>query len=183
MGYLHKIIEWIDRLEDGEHFRRSTARSLRIFAVLAVIISVCLGLTAFALSITSIVLIPLGFIALVIIIVWGILLAMLLRNRANKIIALATESHLTFGPMSGVLTRLGGEIALFNCCLISILFFPLAILFIPLGFGLLSFSYMTAEYLGMLGDIATNIKKMEGTLPPTETPSTPHEETPSEEEG
>ena len=183
MGYLHKIIEWIDRLEDGEHFRRSTARSLRISAVLTVIISVFLGLTAFALSIASIFLIPLGFIALVIIIIWGILLAMLLRNRADKILGLREGSHLTFGPMSGILTRLAGEIAFFNCCLIGILLLPLAILFIPLGFGLLSLSYMAAERRSILEDIATNIKKMEGTLSSTETPSMPQEETPSEEEG
>lgn len=183
MSYLHRIIGWIDQLENGEHFRRSTASGLKFSAVLIVIICVFLGLTAFSFSIASIVLIPIGFIAMGIIVVWGILLAMLLRNRANKITALGKESHLTFAPMAIVLTRLGGEVAFFNCFLIGILLFPLAILLIPLGFGLLSFSYMIAEYLGMLGNIATDIRKMEGKLPTTETPSAPHEESTSEEDG
>ena len=48
---------------------------------------------------------------------------------------------------------------------------------------LLVFFYIIAEYTGLIGDIATNIKRIETTLSTAETASALHEEIPSEEEG
>ena len=182
MRFLHSIIEWIEALESGEYFRKTIVFSLKISAVGAVIICPLLGLAIFLLAVNPL-LIPLCVIGYAVIVIWSVLVFMLFRNRANKIAALSEESHLTFGPIAGVLTRLAGEFSLLFWSLIGILLLPLSILFIPIGLSLLKFFYMIAEYTGMVGDIATNIKKIEATLSTAVDTSAEQDETPSEEEG
>ncbi len=64
---------------------------------------------------------------------------------------------------------LNGLFLCFLCFLVAIFF--------------LVFFYIIAEYTGLIGDIATNIKRIETTLSTAETTSALHEEIPSEEAG
>ena len=131
------------------------------------------------------------FFGLVIIGIVGITMAMLFWDRAKKIISLGEESHLTFGTISGDLTRLLGEVAfigfsggaiLFLVCSIFgammlgwivLVLLALSFLFHFLGAGILQFSYVMA-------DISTNIKQIEPTLLRDVTAATAPEVAPSE---
>ena len=182
MRFLHSIIAWIESLESGNYFRKIIVFSLKVSAVANIVFFALLGLAIFFLAANPL-LIPLCVLGYAVIVIWSILVAMLLRNRASKIAELSEESHLIFGPIAAVLTRLTGEFLFLFCCLIGILLLPLVVVFVPIGLSFLKFFYMIAEYTGIVGDISTNIKKIETTLSTAATPSGLNEETPSEEAG
>ena len=183
MRFLHSIIAWIESLESGNYFRKIIVFSLKVSAVANIVVFALLGLAVFFLSAANPILIPLCVLGYAVIVIWSILVAMLFRSRAKKIAELGEESHLTFGPIAAVLTRLTGEFLFLFCCLIGILLLPLVVVFVPIGLFYLKFFYMIAEYAGIVGDISTNIKKIETTLSTAATPSGLDEETPSEETG
>jgi len=124
---------------------------------------------------------------------------MLLQHRANKINSIGEESHLIFGPIASIYIRLAGEICfLLLSGLTSVLFlftifvigfdwgialicFLLSIFFLLLGYFTLKFLYIIAEYAGLVGDIATNARKIETTLATTVAATTAPESVPSEE--
>ena len=198
--FLGKIIEWIDSLESGHQFRKWAALSIKISGVFTLVTTFVLGIAILTLVlmftrrsgiVTQAFAIIGTFFGLVIICIVGITMAMLFWDRAKKIASLGEESHLTFGAISGDLTRFLGEVAfigfsggaiLFLVCSIFgalmlgwivLVLLALSFLFHFLGAGILQFSYVMA-------DISTNIKQIEPTLLRDVTAATAPEVAPSE---
>ncbi len=188
--FLRSIVEWIVSLESGESFRKMSSLWLRICAVLTLVLSLLLALGLLIggpmligeyIGTVANTFFTIGFVLCdVMIVSMGIVLFMLLRNRANKIDNLGEESHLIFGPIASVYIRLAGEIwflmfsGLASVLLILAIFsivglqwlpmlicFLLSIFFLLLGYFLLKFLYIIAEYAGVIADIATNTKRIE----------------------
>lgn len=207
--FLRSIVEWIVSLESGESFRKMSSLWLRICAVLTLLLSLFLGiglliavprlLSGYGISEANTFLMIGLILCAAMIVSVGIILFMLFRHRSNKIDNLGEESHLIFGPIASIYIRLGGEfcflllgglasvlfvLAIFvvafqwllalTCCLISIFF-------LLLGYFALKFLYIIAEYAGLIGDIATNIRKIETTLATDTDGATTPEPVPSEE--
>ena len=198
--FLGRIVEWIDSLESGHQFRKWAALSIKISGVFTLVTTFVLGIAILTLvlmftrrsGIVAQAFAIIGtFFGLVIIGTVGITMAMLFWDRAKKIASLDEESHLTFGAISGDLTRLLGEVAFIGFSGTAILFLvcsifgammlgwivlvliALSFLFHFLGAGILQFSYVIA-------DISTNIKQVEPTLSRDVTAATAPEALPSE---
>jgi len=207
--FLRSIVEWIVSLESGENFRKMSSLWLRICGVLSLLLSISLGIglliavpkliSGYGISeANTFFMIGLTICAALIFSV-GIILFMLLQHRANKINSIGEESHLIFGPIASIYIRLAGEICfLLLSGLTSVLFlftifvigfdwgialicFLLSIFFLLLGYFTLKFLYIIAEYAGLVGDIATNARKIETTLATTVAATTAPESVPSEE--
>lgn len=207
--FLRSIVEWIVSLESGESFRKMSSLWLRICAVLTLSLSLSLGvgvlivvpklISGYGISeANTFFMIGLTLCAAMILSV-GIILFMLLRHRSNKINSLGEESYLIFGPIASIYIRLAGEICfLLLSGLASVLFVLaifvvgfewslalicclLSIFFLLLGYFALKFLYIIAEYAGLIGDIATNARKIETTLATAVAATTAPESVPSEE--
>lgn len=207
--FLRSIVEWIVSLESGESFRKMSSLWLRICAVLTLLLSLSLAIglliavpklisgygiseanTFFMIGLTLCAAMTLSV---------GIILFMLLRNRADKINSLGEESHLIFGPIASIYIRLAGEICFLLLSGAASVLFVLAIFvvgfdwlpaliccllstfFLLLGYFALKFLYIIAEYAGLIGDIATNARKIETTLATTVAATTAPESVPSDE--
>ena len=189
--FLRRIVEWINSLEAGHQFRKWAAFSVKISGVFILVVTFVLGIAFLVLALMFTRTASIGkqtfaiigtVLGLVVIGVVGITLAMLFWNSAKKIVSTGEKSHLTFGPISSIVIRLSGEILFigFNggalLCLVCSIFGAAAIgwpalillifsfLFPLIAVASLQFSYLIAEYAGLLGDISTNIKKIETTL-------------------
>lgn len=207
--FLRSIVEWIVSLESGESFRKMSSLWLRICAVLTLSLSLLLGIglliavpkliSGYGISeANTFFMIGLTLCAAMIFSV-GIILFMLLRQRADKINNLGEASYLIFGPIASIYIRLAGEICfLLLSGLASVLFlftifvigfnwgvalicFLLSIFFLLVGYFALKFLYIIAEYAGLVGDIATNARKIETTLATAVAATTAPESVPSEE--
>ena len=182
--FLHPIIEWLDSLKSSDQFRKWAALSVKISGVFTLVTTFVLGIALLTLvlrftrgsGIVAQTFAIIGtFFGLVIMGIVGITMATLFWNRSKKIASLGEESHLTFGTISGDLTRLLGEVAfigfgggaiLFLVCSIFgammlgwivLVLLALSFLFHFLAGGFLKFSYIIA-------DISTNIAQVEPTL-------------------
>ena len=182
--FLHPIIEWLDSLKSSDQFRKWAALSVKISGVFTLVTTFVLGIALLTLvlrftrgsGIVAQTFAIIGtFFGLVIMGIVGITMATLFWNRSKKIASLGEESHLTFGTISGDLTRLLGEVAfigfgggaiLFLVCSIFgammlgwivLVLLALSFLFYFLAGGFLKFSYIIA-------DISTNIAQVEPTL-------------------
>ncbi|MDE0482985.1 MAG: hypothetical protein OXI67_10435 [Candidatus Poribacteria bacterium] len=189
--FLRRIIEWINSLEAGHHFRKQASFFVKISGVFILIASFVLGIVFLVVALmftrTSSVgaqaFVIIGtVIGLVIIGIVGTTLTMLFWNRAKKIVSAGEESHLIFGPIAGIVIRLSGEAAFIGfiggglLCLVCSIFGAaafgwLALISLVFAFLLpliavvsLQFSYLISEYASLIGDIATNIKKIETAL-------------------
>lgn len=215
MRYLRPVVNYIDSLESGDTFRKHFSFGLKFSGVLTLTVSILIGIVTFYLvGREAPALTPGAILISVIIVHYGIAVAMLCWNRAAKIAELGEESHLTFAPIIGVTGRLTGEIsclffitfgvsglvcsifmpvllesflrgavpggfAFFISILIGLFLFFLCLL---IAIFLLVFFYIIAEYTGLIGDIATNIKRIETLLSTAETSSALHEEITEEED-
>ena len=191
--FLSSIVEWIVSLEDGQSFRKMSSLWLRICAVLSLMLSLFLGiglliavpnlLSEYGISGTNNAFLMIGLILCAAVIVSvGIILFMLLRHRARKIDKLGEHSHLIFAPIASVYIRLAGEYWFLLLCgwasvllvfaifvvafqwWVALICLLLAISFLLIGYFALKLFYIIAEYSGLVGDIATNIRKIQTTL-------------------
>ena len=185
--FLRRIFEWIDSLESGHQFRKWAPFFVKISGVFTLVITFVLaivflqsarmsaqmftGSSGIVAQIFVIIKTLFGFFIIGIV---GITTAILFWNRSKKITSLAEKSHLTFGSISGGLTRLFGEAAFITLNGIAILFLvyllfrttelggftlillALSFLFHFMGVGFLQFSYVIA-------DISTNLTETETT--------------------
>lgn len=207
--FLRRIIEWINSLEAGHQFRKWASFSVKISGVFILIATSVLAILFLVLALmytrttsigTQVFTIIGTILGLVIIGIVGITLTLLFWNRAKKIVSTAEETHLIFGPIAGIVIRLSGEaifigfigggLLCFVCsifgaaalgwfALISLIF---SFLFPLIAVVSLQFSYLISEYASLIGDIATNIKKIETTLSTDATADTSPEVVASEED-
>ena len=207
--FIRRIIEWINSLEEGHQFRKWASFFIKISSVFIFIASFVFGIVFLVVALMFTKTSSIGtqafaiigtVIGLVIIGIVGITLTMLFWNRAKKIVSAGEESHLIFGPIAAIVIRLSGEAAFigfngggllcFVCsifgaaafgwfALISLVF---AFLFPLIAVVSLKFSYLISEYAGLIGDIATNIKKIETTLSTDATAAPAPEAVASEED-
>ena len=205
--FMRRIIEWINSLEAGHQFRKWASFSVKISGVLILIVALVFGIVFLVVALMFTRVSSIGIqtfaiigtvLGLVIIGIVGITLTMLFWNRAEKIESAGEDSHLIFGPISEIVIRLTGEAAFIGLnglallCLFTTIFgatvlgwlalisLVLSFLFPLIGVVCLQFSYLISEYAGLLGNISTNIKKIEVTLSTDETAITHSEAVASE---
>ena len=130
MRHARMFISWLDSLESGDVFRKISSTCLKISSIFTFAIFLGLGIIVIVVFKHS----TAGLMSGVLILNFGLMVGLLYRDRAKKVLELKGVSHLIFTPIVGTMIRLTGEILSLASIHFGVWFLLLSIL-LPTGVG------------------------------------------------